>query len=189
MKLPEMSLPVKVVLAAFALMEPLLSVQLPLLLVTQLLLPPGEKVALTVALATVAVVLRLRTVTMAEAAQLPPVVLVALPIMDLKATGAGGGSTSVAPIVESSKLGEPLPMEDRWLSVALANRVAATAAGVAVGLAPRVSAATPVTCGEAMEVPLMVLLAVMLVYQAEVMLLPGANRSTHLPIVNAAAIE
>jgi len=32
-----------------------------------------------------------------------------------------------------------------------------------------------------MEVPLMVLVAVLLVYQAEVMDEPGANRSRHLP--------
>jgi hypothetical protein len=32
-----------------------------------------------------------------------------------------------------------------------------------------------------MEVPLMVFVAVVLVYQAEVMLDPGANRSVHVP--------
>ena len=32
-----------------------------------------------------------------------------------------------------------------------------------------------------MDVPLMVLMAVSLVYQLDVIALPGANRSTHLP--------
>jgi hypothetical protein len=36
-------------------------------------------------------------------------------------------------------------------------------------------------CGVAIEVPLMVFVAVLLVYQAEVMLEPGANQSTQLP--------
>jgi len=41
--------------------------------------------------------------------------------------------------------------------------------------------AVPVTCGVAIEVPLMVLVAVSLVYQAEVMFKPGANISVHEP--------
>ena len=43
------------------------------------------------------------------------------------------------------------------------------------------SAATPATCGEAIEVPLMVLVALVLVCHAEVMPTPGAKRSTHVP--------
>ena len=45
----------------------------------------------------------------------------------------------------------------------------------------RYSAATPVTCGVAIDVPLIVLVAVLLVYQAQVMPTPGANRSTQVP--------
>ena len=47
-------------------------------------------------------------------------------------------------------------------------------AGVADGLLARYSAAAPATCGDAIEVPLMVLVAVLLVYHAEVMFEPGA---------------
>ena len=39
----------------------------------------------------------------------------------------------------------------------------------------------PATCGVAIEVPLMVFVAVSLVFHAEVMLDPGANRSTQVP--------
>ena len=53
--------------------------------------------------------------------------------------------------------------------------------GVAVGVALRSSAAAPATCGVAMDVPLMVLVAEAPVCQADVMLEPGANRSRQLP--------
>jgi hypothetical protein len=43
-----------------------------------------------------------------------------------------------------------------------------TVAGDAVGLPCRYSAAAPATCGEAIDVPLMVFVAVLLVYHAEV---------------------
>ena len=43
------------------------------------------------------------------------------------------------------------------------------------------SAATPATCGDAIDVPEIVFDAVVDVYQAEVMLDPGANTSTHDP--------
>src|SRR5262245_19674482 len=39
----------------------------------------------------------------------------------------------------------------------------------------------PVTCGVAIEVPLIVFVAVSLVFQAEVIELPGAKRSRHVP--------
>ena len=57
----------------------------------------------------------------------------------------------------------------------------ATADGDAVGLVSRYRAAVPVTCGVAIDVPLLVLVAVVLVYHDEVMLEPGANRSRQLP--------
>jgi hypothetical protein len=56
-----------------------------------------------------------------------------------------------------------------------------TADGDADGLPWRYSAATPAACGDAIDVPEMVLVAVLEVYQADVMLLPGANTSTQLP--------
>ena len=58
---------------------------------------------------------------------------------------------------------------------------AVTVAGEAVGLVSRNKAATPVTCGVAIEVPEIVLVAVSLVLHDEVMLLPGAKRSTQVP--------
>ena len=56
-----------------------------------------------------------------------------------------------------------------------------TAAGEAVRLCCRNRAATPVTCGVAIDVPLIVLVAVLLVDHADVMLEPGAKMSTTLP--------
>jgi hypothetical protein len=58
---------------------------------------------------------------------------------------------------------------------------AATVAGEAVGFVSRNNAATPVTCGVAIEVPEIVLVAVSLVLHADVMLLPGAKRSRQVP--------
>ncbi len=74
-----------------------------------------------------------------------------------------------------------MPTEVKRLAEALAAKKATTPAGVACGLACKAKAATPATCGEAMEVPLMVLVAVLLVIQAEVMLEPGAKTSTQVP--------
>jgi hypothetical protein len=48
-------------------------------------------------------------------------------------------------------------------------------------LADRISAATPAACGEAIDVPLMVLVAVFDPIHDEVMPTPGANRSRQLP--------
>ena len=56
-----------------------------------------------------------------------------------------------------------------------------TVAGDAVGFVSRKSAATPATCGVAIEVPEIVLVAVSLEFQDDVMLLPGAKMSTHVP--------
>jgi hypothetical protein len=56
-----------------------------------------------------------------------------------------------------------------------------TVDGEAPGFVCRYSAIAPATCGDAIEVPLMVFVAVLLVDQAEVMLDPGANMSRHDP--------
>ena len=53
--------------------------------------------------------------------------------------------------------------------VALASRCSRTCGGVAVGFAPRTSAAAPATCGVAIDVPLIVLVAVLLEFHADVM--------------------
>ena len=56
-----------------------------------------------------------------------------------------------------------------------------TVAGDAPGLLCRIRAATPATCGLAIDVPLNVAVAVSLVRQADTMLEPGAKISTTLP--------
>ena len=61
--------------------------------------------------------------------------------------------------------------------------------GNADRLFSKYSAATPATCGAAIEVPPIVRVAVLLVCQAEVIELPGAIISTHVPILEKAEIE
>jgi hypothetical protein len=56
-----------------------------------------------------------------------------------------------------------------------------TLAGVAAGFASRYSAATPVTCGVAIDVPEIVFVAVFEVFHEDVMFTPGARISTTLP--------
>ena len=82
-------------------------------------------------------------------------------------------------------------VNSKWLLVVLddvtmlfvvrPNSVERTVAGDAPGFDWRYCAATPAVCGVAIDVPLIVLVAVLLVYHAEVMLTPGANQSTQLP--------
>ena len=75
----------------------LASLQLPVLDVTQLALPPGTKEAVTVALGTTAPVLVSRTVTVAAAVH-PVVVLLDAATMDLMATvclGTGAAAPSI----------------------------------------------------------------------------------------------
>ena len=77
--------------------------------------------------------------------------------------------------------GDPDPAPVTTFGVLAAINAVATAAGVAVGFTLRYSAATPATCGEAMDVPLIVFVAVVLVFHDDVMLEPGAKMSTHVP--------
>src|ERR671918_49910 len=65
--------------------------------------------------------------------------------------------------------------------VALPVTAPFTCAGEAPGFPSRYSAATPATCGDAIDVPLMVLVAVLPVDQADVTLAPGANTSRQVP--------
>ena len=64
---------------------------------------------------------------------------------------------------------------------AAASSAASTALGVAEGCSPRYTAAAPVVWGAAIDVPLMVLVAVSEVSQSDAMLTPGANQSTQVP--------
>src|SRR5690348_7590652 len=81
------------------------------------------------------------------------------------------------PMVNSSRFGEPEPGLVMWPVVALAIRALCTVAGLAVGWLARYSAAAPATCGVAIEVPLIVLVAVSLVAHDDVMPTPGAKMS------------
>ena len=65
--------------------------------------------------------------------------------------------------------------------VALLVSALATSAGFPDGFADRYSAAAPVTCGVAIDVPLIVFVAVFEPYQSDVMLTPGALMSTQEP--------
>ena len=58
---------------------------------------------------------------------------------------------------------------------------AVTVAGKALGFVSRNKAATPVTCGVAIDVPEIMLVAVSLVFHDDVMSLPGAKMSTQVP--------
>src|SRR5918996_550925 len=96
-------------------------------------------------------------------------------------TGAqpdGGGGVTVP--TNSNRFGDPAGSVT-LLGVALADSVFHTWPGGAVGVAPNTSAAAPAMCGVAIEVPLMVLVAVSLVCQAEVINWPGAKMSVHEP--------
>ena len=93
--------------------------------------------------------------------------------------GVGGGVPVKSE--KSRRFGDPVPGLVTWLSVELLMMAAVTVAGDAVGFVSRNKAATPVTCGVAIEVPEIVLVAVSLVFHDDVMLLPGAKMSTQVP--------
>src|SRR5690606_4972469 len=97
-----------------------------------------------------------------------------------KRSPGGGGVVPPSPTY-SRRLGEPLPGLPTTPLVAAEVSAVETCAGLAEGLSARYRAAAPATCGLAMEVPEMVLVAVSLVRQAEVMEEPGANRSSTEP--------
>src|SRR5689334_4548635 len=93
--------------------------------------------------------------------------------------GVGGGP----PLnnEKSKRFGEPVPGLVTWFKVEPLTIAAVTVAGDAVGFVSRNNAATPVTCGVAIDVPEIVFVAVSLVFHDDVMLLPGAKISTHVP--------
>ena len=96
--------------------------------------------------------------------------------------GVGVG-VGVGPVSSeySSRLGDPDPGLVTLFSVELLMIAEVTVAGEAVVFVSRKSAATPATCGAAIEVPEIVLVAVSLVLQEEVMLEPGAKMSRQVP--------
>jgi len=72
----------------------LVSVQVPLVSVTQLAVPPGTKLPLTVAFAMAVLEPTSRTVAVARARQFLPFLL-QVPVNDLTATTAGAGAVGV----------------------------------------------------------------------------------------------
>ena len=94
--------------------------------------------------------------------------------------GGGGGGVMTLPTL-SSRLGEPAPGFVTLFGVEAASIVFHTWAGVAVGVALRIRAAAPTTCGVAIDVPLIVLVAVLLEFQADVISCPGAKMSVQVP--------
>jgi len=83
--------------------------------------------------------------------------------------------------VKSIKFGEPEPTDDNSSAEASLNKLSRTSAGVADVSLLSNKAAAPATCGQAIEVPDMVLDAVSELLQAEVIKLPGAKTSKQAP--------
>ena len=99
--------------------------------------------------------------------------------LSAKVQGVGVGP---GPINEnSSRLGEPVPAFVTLFGVELLMIAAVTVAGEALGFVSRNSAATPATCGDAIDVPEIVFIAVSLVFHDDVMSVPGAKMSTQVP--------
>ena len=94
--------------------------------------------------------------------------------------GAAGGA-GANDAMYARRFGLPVPGSPTTLGVAASTSADCTAAGVAAGFCCRYSAATPATCGVAMEVPEIVTVAVGEVHHAEVIDCPGAKMSTHGP--------
>jgi len=84
-------------------------------------------------------------------------------------------------LVLSSRFGEPAPAPVTLPEIAPPVIAVATAAGVAFGLPWRYSAATPVTCGVAIDVPLNTFVCVSLPLYDDVIDWPGAKMSTQVP--------
>jgi len=152
----------------------LVSVQLPAAPVTHEAVPPGENRPRTVMFGTAASVSTLRTATVACARhrlELPVELAVSVfTAIVAVATGCGVPLASE----KSSKLGEPVPRPESLFGLAFALRNASIARGDAPGASSSARAATPATCGVAIDVPLRVLVAVGDEIQSEVMELPGA---------------
>src|SRR5207253_7042864 len=93
----------------------------------------------------------------------------------------GGGGVEPPGLVYRRMFGEPGRAFVILFGVPTDFSALCTVAGDAVGLLARNSAAAPVTCGVAIDVPLIVLVAVSLSIQADVMPTPGAKMSVQVP--------
>jgi hypothetical protein len=78
-------------------------------------------------------------------------------------------------------LGEPVPGLFTTPLVVLAMIALIAAEADDAGFADMYSAATPAVCGVAIDVPLIVFVAVVDEYHDDVMFTPGAKRSTQVP--------
>src|SRR5262245_17177691 len=95
----------------------------------------------------------------------------------LMVTDSGGGPW----LTKSSRLGEPVPGLPTTPIVVSATSWLRTCVAVQVGWAEAMSAAAPAACGVAIDVPSLTKVATLLVYQSEVIAVPGAKRSRHEP--------
>ncbi len=97
--------------------------------------------------------------------------------------GGGGGGGAPPPInaVYSNRLGVPDGSPVIFPLVAFVVSAEPTCAGVAAVFTDRYSAAPPATWGAAIDVPLIVLMASLLVFHDDVIDDPGALMSTQLP--------
>src|SRR5690606_13894925 len=93
----------------------------------------------------------------------------------------GGGVVAPLPPTCRRRFGEPLPGLPTAPETEFASSAEVTWAGVAEGLSARYRAAAPATCGVAIEVLEMLLVALSPVCQAEVMDEPGAKMSRFEP--------
>ena len=97
------------------------------------------------------------------------------------ATGGLFGPDGVRKPTLSSRFGEPVPGAVTFPEIAPPVIAVATDAGVALGLPCRYRTATPATCSDAIDVPLSTAVCTSLPLYADVMALPGAKMSTHVP--------
>jgi hypothetical protein len=97
--------------------------------------------------------------------------VVVAPLLDGTAVG----------LAYASLFGDSVPALVTTLLVAALITADMTVAGDAAGTADKYRAAIPATCGDAIDVPFNVFVALFPVYHAEVIPEPGANRSRHAP--------
>ena len=123
------------------------------------------------------------TVTAVAPVKFDPVKVTVVPPVELPLTGDNEVMTGAVVNVRaySNLLGDPVPGLDTTLEVAAVVRALTTWLGVAVGFRPKYTAAAPATCGDAIEVPLIVLVDAEPVFHVDVIEAPGAKISTAVP--------
>jgi len=90
-------------------------------------------------------------------------------------------SSALAQTVCANRFGEPVPMPDKRFAVFVEIVCERVVAALLPDRVLQMEAAMPATCGQAIDVPEIVFVAVFEPIQADMMLLPGANVSTHVP--------